>query len=73
MLLLWAQMLDLVIIYVPPDNIFRPDDSEAKKGETTHFCYEPESVYLQRPLLCHKNTLILSLHFNKQYNKKDNS
>ena len=28
MLLLCAQKLDLVIIYVPPDNICGPDDSE---------------------------------------------
>ena len=36
MLLLWAQKIDLVIIYVPPDNICRPDGSEAKKAEPTH-------------------------------------
>ena len=43
MLPLWAQKPDLVIIYVPPHNIYMPDDSETKKDKTTHPTREYQS------------------------------
>ena len=36
MIFLWPQKLHIVILYTPPDNIWRPDESETKNGKPTH-------------------------------------
>ena len=55
MIFLWPQKLHIVILYTPPDNIWRPDESETKNGKPAHPTIQQSEETIENP---HRHEII---------------